>query len=82
MTEVVGKPFSYESLDPKIFLENMREAGAEMAYMTCVYDNFRRIAERDIPGVDDTFDNFPEIAGKEPVRWKEFVEKHKDSFLY
>ncbi|WP_198528808.1 SDR family oxidoreductase [Pectobacterium peruviense] len=82
MTEVLGQPFRYEALDPTLFLEKMREAGAEMAYMHCVYDNFRRVAARDIPGVDDTFDNFPSIVGKEPVRWREFIEKHRDAFAY
>ncbi|AIK12728.1 conserved hypothetical protein [Pectobacterium atrosepticum SCRI1043] len=82
MTEILGQPFSYEALDPTLFLEKMREAGAEMAYMHCVYDNFRRVAARDIPGVDDTFDNFPSIVGKEPVRWREFIERHRDAFAY
>lgn len=82
MTETLGQPFRYEALDPKIFLESMRKAGAEMAYMSCVYDNFRRIAARDIPGVEDTFDNFPEITGQEPMRWKVFIQKHRDAFVY
>lgn len=82
MTETLGQPFRYEALDPKIFLESMRKAGAEMAYMSCVYDNFRRIAARDIPGVEDTFDNFPEITGQEPMRWKAFIQKHRDAFVY
>lgn len=82
MTETLGQPFRYEALDPKIFLENMRKTGADMAYMSCVYDNFRRIAARDIPGVEDTFDNFPEITGQEPMRWKAFIQKHRDAFVY
>lgn len=53
-----------------------------MAYMNCVYDNFKRVAARAIPGVEDTFDNFPEITGREPVRWKEFVQKHRGAFAY
>jgi hypothetical protein len=77
LTEILGQPFRYEALDYRIFLENMRQSGAEMAYMNCVGDNLRRIAERDIPGVEETFDNFPTIAGKEPVRWPEFIRKHR-----
>ncbi|MBP1131157.1 uncharacterized protein YbjT (DUF2867 family) [Serratia sp. PL17] len=82
MTEILGQPFRYEALDPRIFLENMRQSGAEMAYMNCVGDNLRRIAERDIPGVEETFDNFPAIAGREPVRWPEFIRKHRAAFTY
>ncbi|KOC28389.1 NmrA family protein [Comamonas testosteroni] len=82
MSELLGQPFCYEALPPEVFLENMRAVGAEMAYMNCVYDNFKRVAARAIPGVEDTFDNFPEITGREPVRWKEFVQKHRGAFAY
>ena len=82
MSELLGQPFRYEALPPEVFLENMRAIGAEMAYMNCVYDNFKRVAARAIPGVEDTFDNFPEITGREPVRWKEFVQKHRGAFAY
>ncbi|MFK3923484.1 SDR family oxidoreductase [Serratia liquefaciens] len=82
LTEILGQPFRYEALDYRIFLENMRQSGAEMAYMNCVGDNLRRIAERDIPGVEETFDNLPTIAGKEPVRWPEFIRKHRAAFAY
>ena len=33
MTAIVGQPFRYEPLPPEVFLEAMRNAGAEMAYM-------------------------------------------------
>lgn len=82
MTQVLGQPFRYEALPPEVFLENMRAAGAEMAYMNCVYDNFKRVAARTIPGIEETFDNFPGIAGREPVRWAEFVQKHRHAFAY
>lgn len=82
LTQVVGQPFRYQALSPEIFRENMRQAGAEMAYMNCVTENFAGIAARTIPGVDDTFDNFPSIAGREPVRWLEFLQKHRAAFAY
>lgn len=82
MTEILGQSFRYEAHDHRVFLENMRQSGAEMAYMNCVGDNLRRIAERDIPGVEETFDNFPEIAGREPVRWPAFIRKHRAAFAY
>ena len=82
MTRVLGQPFSYNPQSPDVFLENMRAAGAEMAYMTCVHDNFTRMAARQIPGVDETFDNFTEITGRQPVRWEEFVQKHRSAFTY
>lgn len=82
MTELLGQPFRYEALPPEVFLESMRAAGAEMAYMSCVRDNFQRIADGTIPGVADTFDNFADITGREPVRWTDFVQKHRKALAY
>jgi len=82
MAEVLGQPFRYEPQAPEIFLENMRAAGAEMAYMHCVYDHYKRYAAHTLPGADDTFDNFPAITGHQPVRWRDFVAKHRASFQY
>ena len=82
MTAIVGQPFRYEPLPPEIFLEAMRSAGAEMAYMNCVYDHWKRYAAGTIPGADDTFDNFPQITGKQPTTLKGFIQQHKKEFAY
>lgn len=82
MTAVLGQPFRYEAQAPEVFLENMRAAGAEMAYMACVYDSFKRTANGTIPGVDETFDNFEAITGRPPVKWEAFVRKHRAALAY
>ena len=82
MTSIVGKPFRYEPLTPAVFLQAMQNAGAEMAYMGCVYEHWKRYAAGTIPGADDTFDNFPEITGKQPTKWVDFIEKHKAELDY
>ena len=82
MTAIVGQPFRYEPLAPEVFLESMRKAGAEMAYMDCVYEHWKRYAAGTIPGADDTFDNFPGITGRQPVRMVDFIERHKAEFAY
>jgi uncharacterized protein YbjT (DUF2867 family) len=82
MTSIIGKPFRYEPQPPEVFLEAMINAGAEMAYMGCVYDHWKRYAAGTIPGADDTFDNFPEITGKQPTTWAAFIEKHKAELTY
>ncbi len=82
MTSSVGQPFRYEPLAPEVFLEAMKSAGAEMAYMHCVYDHWKRYAAGTIPGADDTFDNFPSITGKQPTKWADFIEKHKADLAY
>ena len=82
MTSIVGKPFRYEPLAPDVFLKSMQDAGAEMAYMGCVYDHWKSYAAGLIPNADETFDNFPGLTGREPVRWADFIEKHKAGFHY
>ncbi|WP_408591890.1 SDR family oxidoreductase [Novosphingobium sp.] len=82
MTSIVGQPFRYEPLAPEVFLKAMQDAGAEMAYMNCVYDHWKRYAARMIPGADDTFDNFPEITGCAPTTWAGFIERHKAELVY
>ncbi len=82
MTRIVGQPFRYEPLAPEVFLNAMRNAGAEMAYMNCVYDHWKRYAAGTIPGADDTFDNFPAITGKQPQTLAGFITQHKAEFAY
>jgi uncharacterized protein YbjT (DUF2867 family) len=82
LTKIVGQPFRYEPLAPEVFLEAMKSAGAEMAYMNCVYDHWKRYAAGTIPGADDTFDNFPGITGRQPTRLAEFIGRHKAEFAY
>ncbi len=82
MTTIVGQPFRYEPVAPEVFLEAMESAGAEMAYMNCVYEHWKRYAAGTIPGADDTFDNFPVLTGREPIKWADFIQKHKAELAY
>ena len=82
MTSIVGQSFRYEPLSPEIFLQKMKDAGADMAYMTCVYDYWQQHANGMIPGSTDTFDNFFEITGKQPTRWKDFIKKYRSELSY
>jgi uncharacterized protein YbjT (DUF2867 family) len=82
MTSIVGQPFRYEPLAPEVFLKAMRDGGAEMAYMNCVYDHYKRYAAGTLPGADEVFDNFPGIAGREPTRWAAFIERHREDLAH
>lgn len=81
-SEVVGKPFHAESRPPEEFLENALKAGADEAYMTCVYTQFKLNAAGAIPNADVTFDNFEAIAGRQPTTWREFARTNKQSIEY
>lgn len=82
LTKMIKKPFQYQPQSPEVFLKSMQEAGADMAYMHCVYDHYKRYAAGTIPGANETFDNFPQITGNEPVTWETFIKKHKAEFDY
>jgi NAD(P)H dehydrogenase (quinone) len=82
MTKLIGKPYQYQPQAPEVFLQNMQNAGADMAYMSCVYDHYKRYAAGTIPGADDTFDNFNQITGRQPVTWDAFIKKHMDELDY
>eukprot|EP01034_Spumella_vulgaris_P022508 gene22508-28637_t len=82
LSTTLGKPFRVEAQSPDLFLERMLTAGCEIAYMRCVAEHQKRYAAFDIPGAEDTFDDFPAITGHEPVRWKQFIEKHREAFEY
>lgn len=82
MTQIIGKPFRYEALSPEIFLQAMQDAGAEMTYMTCVYNHWKRHAAGTIPNASQTFDNFYDITGKQPTTWADFIKKHKAQLDY
>ncbi len=81
-SEVLGQPFSYEPQPPSDFLRNVLAAGAEPAYMKCVFDSYTDFTDgRDI-GADEIFDNFPTITGRQPRTLASFVRKHAERFRY
>jgi uncharacterized protein YbjT (DUF2867 family) len=82
MTAILGQPFRYEPLPPEVFLQSMIEAGAEMAYMGCVYEHWKRYAAGTIPGADDVADNFPGITGRQPTKWADFIARHRAELAY
>jgi NAD(P)H dehydrogenase (quinone) len=82
LTKMIKKPFQYQPQAPEVFLAAMQDSGADMAYMHCVYDHYKRYAAGTIPGADETFDNFKQITGKEPATWEDFIKKHKAAFNY
>jgi NAD(P)H dehydrogenase (quinone) len=77
LTEVIGKPFYAEARPPEEFLENALATGADPAYMTCIYTQFKLNAAGAIPNADATFDNFEAITGRQPTTWREFAQQNK-----
>jgi NAD(P)H dehydrogenase (quinone) len=81
-TEALGQPFSYEPQPPADFLRNVLAAGAEPAYMKCVFDSYTDFSEGKDIRADEIFDNFHAITGRQPKTIAQFAVKHAASFQY
>jgi NAD(P)H dehydrogenase (quinone) len=82
LTRVIGQTFTDESRPPEEFLEQMLAAGADPAYMRCVYQNWIDYEARAIPGQDAVYDNFFDLTGRKPTAWAEFAKRHAAAFKY
>jgi NAD(P)H dehydrogenase (quinone) len=81
-TTVLGQPFSYEPRPPAEFLRNVLAAGAEPAYMKCVFDSYTDLTEGKNIGADQVFDNFTRITGEQPRTIAGFAQTYADRFRY
>ena len=82
MAEVLGKPFRYEARPPSEFLSHVLSAGAEPAYMKCVFDSYTDFTNGVGEKADEVFDNFSALVGREPRLLSDFVRKNADQFRY
>lgn len=81
-SKVIEKPFVYEARPPKEFLDNVLAAGAEPAYMDCVYRSYVDMTNGALTGTDEVFDNLVALTGSKPTMIEDFARKHKDAFIY
>ncbi|MEO0768943.1 MAG: SDR family oxidoreductase [Cyanobacteria bacterium J06649_4] len=81
LSQVMGRAIAAEARPPEEFLENALAAGADLAYMTCVYTQFKLNGEGAIPDADATFDNFEAITGRPPTTWQAFAEQQREQLL-
>jgi NAD(P)H dehydrogenase (quinone) len=81
LTEVVGQPFRYEAQAPEAFLKNVLAAGAEPAYMQCVYQSYRDFTDGKLVG-SEVFHNLPSLIGREPKTLADLVRTHMSAFRY
>ncbi|MEM9153207.1 MAG: NmrA family NAD(P)-binding protein [Cyanobacteria bacterium P01_F01_bin.3] len=78
LSQATGQVIQAEARPPEEFLKNALAAGADSAYMTCVYTQFKLNGEGAIPNADKTFDNFEAITGRRPMTWQRFAEQYRD----
>jgi uncharacterized protein YbjT (DUF2867 family) len=82
MAETLDKPFRYEARPPSEFLSHVLAAGAEPAYMKCVFDSYTDFTNGLGDGADEIFDNFPALVGRQPRLLSDFIRDHADQFRY
>ena len=82
MDDTLGKSFRYEARPPSEFLRHVLAAGAEPAYMKCVFDSYTDFTNGAGEKADEVFDNFPALVGREPRLLSDFVRHHADQFRY
>jgi NAD(P)H dehydrogenase (quinone) len=81
-SKTLGQPFRYEPQPPSEFLRNVLAAGAEPAYMKCVFESYTNLTNGVDIGADEIFDNFPKITGRRPSTLADFALKHAARFRY
>jgi NAD(P)H dehydrogenase (quinone) len=81
LTDIVGQPFRYEPRPPEEFLKEVLDAGAEPAYMKCVYECYRDFGLGKLIG-DEVFDNLPSIIGRPPKTLAGLIKDNVDKFAY
>ncbi|MEM7772694.1 MAG: NmrA family NAD(P)-binding protein [Cyanobacteria bacterium P01_A01_bin.37] len=81
LTDVLGTPFYAEDRSPEEFLDNALQTGADSAYMTCIYNQFKLNGEGKIPNAGATFENFETITGRKPMTWRDFIVKHREELI-
>lgn len=81
-SKTLGQRFTYEPQPPADFLRNVLAAGAEPAYMKCVFDSYTDLTNGVDIHSDETFDNFAELTGAQPKTLADFAQRHADRFKY
>src|ERR1700723_715675 len=82
MADTLGKSFRYEARPPSEFLSHVLAAGAEPAYMKCVFDSYTDFTNGVAEKADEVFDNFPALVGRQPRLLSDFDSDHADQFRY
>jgi NAD(P)H dehydrogenase (quinone) len=82
MGDTLGKSYRYEARPPSEFLSHVLAAGAEPAYMKCVFDSYTDFTNGVGEKGDEVFDNFPALVGRQPRLLSDFLSHHADQFRY
>jgi NAD(P)H dehydrogenase (quinone) len=74
--------FFLRGASTKRVLHNVLAAGAEPAYMKCVFDSYTDFTAGRLLNSDEVFDNLPAIVGRKPRTLADFANRYADKFRY
>lgn len=81
-SDVLDQPFLYAPQPPSDFLRNVLAAGAEPAYMKCVFDSYTDMTNGKDIGSAEIFDNFLQLTGRAPRTLSDFAHRYAERFRY
>jgi NAD(P)H dehydrogenase (quinone) len=81
LSEATGERVRYEARPADEWLAAALAGGFEAIYARCVHNGFVRAAERVLPDAADVFDDFEQLTGRTPIRWREHAAAHRAEFL-
>jgi uncharacterized protein YbjT (DUF2867 family) len=81
LSAVTGKPFRYEPRPPDEWLAAAIGAGFEPVYARDVHNDFVRRIEDRHPAAHDVFDDYQQLTGRAPIRWRDHALAHRAQYL-
>lgn len=80
LTDVVGTPFRYESRPAEEFMEKVKAAGADYAYMYSAYENYAEYSAGKTPEPGAPFEVLAALLKRPGATWEDFASRHRDTF--
>jgi NAD(P)H dehydrogenase (quinone) len=81
LSEITGERFRHEARPADEWLAAVLAGGMEPTYARCVHNVFVRTAEGSLPDMADVFDDFEELTGTKPIRWRDHAAAHRAELL-
>jgi NAD(P)H dehydrogenase (quinone) len=82
LTAATGKRFRYEPRPPDEWLAAVLATNAmEPVYARDVHNDFVRANENRRPGSHDVFDDYEQLTGRPPLRWRDHAVAHRSEYI-
>ncbi|CAM2154232.1 NAD(P)H dehydrogenase (quinone) [Pararobbsia alpina] len=82
LTDVLKQPFVYEARPAEEFMEKVRAAGADIAYMQSAYENYAAYSAGKTPEPGAEFGVLSQLLGRPGATWEAFAAAHAGELKY